>query len=124
MLVALEAVFIGVGAGLLAGIMGVGGGIVIIPGLVLLSGVGQHTAQAVSLAAIVATGVVGSVVNYRQRLVRLRTVIEVAPVALVFAFLGGTLATALEPERLARAFGLFQIGVGLWLVWNRGKRNA
>lgn len=116
-----ESVFIGVGAGLLAGMMGVGGGIVIIPGLVLLSGIGQHTAQGVSLAVIVVTGLVGTVVNHRQRFVHFRTVLAIAPAAVVFAFLGGTLATALEPERLARAFGLFQIGVGAWLFWRGGK---
>lgn len=121
---ALEAALVGIVAGLLAGIMGVGGGIVIIPGMVLLSGVGQHTAQGVSLAAIVVTGLVGSVVNYKQRFVRLRTVAAVAPAALLFAFLGGTLATTLEPERLARAFGVFQIGVGVWLVWRGGKKGS
>ncbi|MBI2918890.1 MAG: sulfite exporter TauE/SafE family protein [Chloroflexi bacterium] len=119
----IEGVLIGIGAGLLAGIMGVGGGIVIIPGLVLLGDVGQHTAQGVSLAVIVVTGVAGSVVNYRQRFIKLRTVVGVAPVALLFALLGGILATALEPERLARAFGLFQIGVGVWLVWGRGNKG-
>lgn len=118
----LEAGIIGVAAGLLAGMMGVGGGIVIIPGLVLLSGVGQHTAQGISLAAILVTGLVGSVVHYRQHFVRMPTVVAVAPAAVIFAFLAGTLATALNAEWLGRAFGLLQIAVGVRMLWP--KRNS
>ena len=46
---------LGVVAGAMAGLFGVGGGIVLVPGLVLLAGLGQHQAHATSLAAIIVT---------------------------------------------------------------------
>ena len=56
---------IGVGAGLLSGFMGVGGGIVIVPALVYLLGMNQHEAQGTSIAAVVLLPVgIFSVINY------------------------------------------------------------
>ncbi|MBI2866565.1 MAG: sulfite exporter TauE/SafE family protein [Chloroflexi bacterium] len=114
----LEAALIGLTAGVLAGVMGVGGGLIMIPGLVLISGVGQHTAQGVSLAVIVVTGLVGSFINLRQHQVRLGIVAAVAPAAAISAFLAGALATRLEADWLTRVFGLFLLAVGIRMfVW-------
>lgn len=51
---------VGVVAGVLSGLLGVGGGIVMVPGLVLLLGLSQHRAHATSLAAIVPIAVAGA----------------------------------------------------------------
>lgn len=57
--------FIGIGAGLLSGFMGVGGGIVIVPALVYILGMSQHAAQGTSIAAIMLLPVgILSVINY------------------------------------------------------------
>lgn len=56
---------IGIGAGLLSGFMGVGGGIIIVPALVYLLGMSQHAAQGTSIAAIMLLPVgILSVMNY------------------------------------------------------------
>lgn len=52
---------VGVGAGLLGGLLGVGGGVVIVPGLVWALGLSQHTATGTSLLAIVPIALVGAV---------------------------------------------------------------
>ena len=46
-------IFLGLGAGVISGLFGVGGGVVMVPGLVLLLGLGPHKAHATSVAAIV-----------------------------------------------------------------------
>lgn len=53
------AIAIGFAAGVASGLLGVGGGIVLVPGLVVALGTGQHQAHATSLAAIVPIGLVG-----------------------------------------------------------------
>lgn len=58
---------IGIGAGLLSGFMGVGGGIIIVPALVYLMGMSQHAAQGTSIAAIMLLPVgILSVINYNK----------------------------------------------------------
>jgi len=55
----------GVFTGFLSGMMGVGGGTVMVPAMVLLAGFGQHTAQGISLLAMVPAGGVGAFTHWR-----------------------------------------------------------
>jgi uncharacterized membrane protein YfcA len=57
------AIAIGLAAGVVAGLLGVGGGVLFVPGLVLFLGLDQHHAEATSLLAIVPVAIVGT---YRQ----------------------------------------------------------
>ena len=57
------AIAIGVAGGVIAGLLGVGGGVLFVPGLVIFLGLGQHQAEATSLLAIVPVAIVGT---YRQ----------------------------------------------------------
>ncbi|MCL2770125.1 MAG: TSUP family transporter, partial [Solirubrobacterales bacterium] len=57
------AIAIGVLAGMIAGMLGVGGGVLFVPALVLLLGLSQHEAEATSLLAIIPVALVGT---YRQ----------------------------------------------------------
>jgi uncharacterized protein len=118
---------LGLVAGVFSGLLGIGGGTIIIPGLVLLLGIEQHTAQGVSLAAMLIAAVSGSIVQYRQHNIDLRLVIFVAPAAAAFAFLGAYLAGLVSPFWLSRAFALLLLimGIGM-LISSRGepKTNA
>ena len=53
------AIAIGAAAGVIAGMLGVGGGVLFVPGLVFLVGLGQHEAEATSLLAIIPVAIVG-----------------------------------------------------------------
>ena len=57
------AIAIGLAGGIIAGLLGVGGGVVFVPGLVIFLGLGQHQAEATSLLSIVPVAIVGT---YRQ----------------------------------------------------------
>jgi uncharacterized protein len=109
-------------AGTLAGLFGVGGGILFVPTLVLL-GLGQLEAGATSLLAIVPTAAVAA---YRQRGrgtldVRSAIVIGVASFAGVEA--GVQVATRLDEGHLRRLFGVLLLAVAAQLAW-RCLRNA
>ena len=126
------AVGIGLGAGLLAGMLGVGGGLVLVPGMVLLLNVEQHTAQGVSLAVITVTALAGAVTHYRQQNVVLKVVLGIAPAAVLFGFLGGIVANLIDASLLRRIFGSLTILLGVLLLsggwprlwqWIRAMRN-
>lgn len=120
----LASIAIGLLAGFAAGMLGIGGGSIYVPALVLLMNEPQHIAQGVSLAAIVATALVGGVTHLRRGNVDLPTVAWVAPVAVVAAFGAALLADMLDPTVLRRIFAAVFIYFALTMIVGavRGER--
>lgn len=114
---------VGAAGGFLGGLLGVGGGVIFVPAMVLFLGEEQQVAQGVSLVAIVSTGLVGSVAHLRQDNVDAPVVAVVAPLAIVAALLGGWLANELPGDVLQRIFGAVILYVGgtmIWTAWRTG----
>jgi len=81
---------IGLTAGVVSGLFGVGGAILIIPGLVLLAGLSQHTAQGTSLAALLLpVGLLGALQYYKRGEVNLPYAAIIAVGLFLGAFVGG-----------------------------------
>jgi len=119
------AVAVGLVAGVISGVLGVGGGTISIPAMVLLLGVEQHTAQGVSLAAMMFTALVGAFIHYRQGNVKLSTVFLIIPGAVAFSYLGAWAAGHVTAEWLTRAFAIFLLLIGCrMLLFNRGGQSA
>ena len=97
---------IGLVGGFAGGLLGVGGGAIYVPALVLLLDEQQHLAQGASLAAIIATGLVGGLTHLRRQNVDVPTVVWVAPPAMIAGFGAAFLAAALDAEVLRRIFGV------------------
>lgn len=108
----LIALAIGLVGGTLSGLLGIGGGVILIPGMVLLLGVEQHLAQGVSLATIAVTASVGALVHHRQGNVRLDIALWMVPTAIIFSVLGAWLAAGLNPLWLRRGFALLLLVMG------------
>ncbi len=99
---------LGLVAGVVSGLFGVGGAIVIIPGLVLLAKMDQHTANGTSLAALLLpVGLLGFLQYYKRNQVNLTYAALVAVGLLLGAFVGAKLAGTLSDVALRRAFGVF-----------------
>ena len=113
----LSLVAIGVAAGVLSGMFGVGGGIVMVPALVVLAGFGQHRAHATSLAAIVPIAVVGALVFGRADAVNLLAAVALAAGSLLGVQGGTRLMDRLSDRRLAVAFGAFLVIVALLMFF-------
>jgi uncharacterized protein len=109
-------VSVGAAAGVLSGLFGVGGGIVMIPAMVILLSYGQQRAQATSLAAIPAIAVVGAAVFGRADSVDVVAAIMLAVGSLVGVQAGARLMHRLSDERLSIIFGLFLAVVALTLL--------
>jgi uncharacterized membrane protein YfcA len=106
---ALAIAALGVLAGVISGLFGVGGGVVFVPALTLILGRHQLQAEATSLAAIVPVALAGSWRQHREGLVRWRTAAIVGATSVVGVLAGAELATSLSNRALERAFGVFLV---------------
>jgi len=95
---------IGLVAGTVAASLGVGGGVVLVPALVIFFSFDQHLAQGTSLAVIVPTAVVGAWLHARAGRVVWRYVIPLGIAGVVGGFIGGGIALALGDALLRRLF--------------------
>jgi len=111
---------IGLCMGILSG-MAIGGGTLLVPALVILLGVSQHTAQGVCLAAFIPTAVVAVITHYRQDNVNIRLAACLTIGALIGAAAGASLANLTEAALLRKIFGFFLISMGLYELWGKVK---
>ena len=109
------ALCLGLGAGLLSGVFGVGGGILFVPTLVLL-GLGQVEASATSLLAIVPTAAVGAARQRSFGNLRLRAALLVGGVSVIGAEFGVQVATRIDEGVLRRLFGVLLLAVAAQLA--------
>lgn len=107
---------IGFVAGIAAGLLGIGGGALFVPGLVLFLGLSQLDAQSTSLLAIVPVAAVGAARQRRYGNVRLRDGILVGVLAAGGAFAGVLFSNALPERALEVSFAMLQLGVALQLA--------
>ena len=105
----LIAVGIGLVSGFLAGVAGVGGGIVIVPATVLLLGFTQHVAQGTSLLAIILTSIAATIINRKNRRVHLREAVMVGAGGVVGAVLASVAALGVDGRVLSALFGVFAV---------------
>ena len=112
----LLAVVLGLGAGLLAGMFGVGGGILFVPTLIAL-GLDHHEAIGTSLLAIIPTALVGTWRQGRYGNLRLRAALILGLAAAAAAQGGVVLAEALSDATLRRLFAGLLVLVGAQIAW-------
>lgn len=107
---------IGLAGGLSSGALGVGGGAIFVPGLVILLGTGQHEAQAASLNVIVVTALVGAFTHYRHGTADLRSAAWIVPAAVPAGVAGAMAAGQLDGAILQRIFAVVLVGVGTQML--------
>ena len=123
-MITLVALAVGLVAGVLGGMLGIGGGTVTVPAMVLGLDIEQHTAQGIALCAMLAAAVAGTVTHARQGHVKRNVFLLVAPAALAFTFLGAWAAGLVPADWLTRVFAvvLLVIGIKMLLFTRGGKR--
>lgn len=118
----LLALLLGVAAGVLAGLFGVGGGILFVPALLAL-GLGQLEAQGTSLLAILPTVLAGAWNQRRYGNLRPRTAVVVGLASIVGVEVGARLATELPEATLRRLFALLLFLVAAQLTWRTRRQT-
>lgn len=110
---------IGVLTGIISGLLGIGGGIVMVPAMVLILGLSQHLAQGTSLLVIVPTAAAGSITHLRLGNIRLPVAGWLALGGVAGAAAGAGLALLAPDEALRILFGLFLLYTGGRMIRQR-----
>lgn len=113
-------IIIGLLAGLLSGIMGVGGGVVMIPLMILLLGFNQHEAQGTSLAVLaVPVTFIAAYNYYGEGYVNWKYAALIAVFFVVGGFIGSKLAVNLDQKTLKRIFGAILLVIAVKMLWGK-----
>lgn len=119
-LVAVGLLLLGVLAGTLGGLFGIGGGILIVPALVLLLGYTQHKAQGTSLVALLApVGLLGLWNYWRENAADLVAGAWIAAGFVIGAYLGSKIALGLDEATMRRTFAAFLFAVSIYLFFKK-----
>ena len=110
------AVCLGLLAGVMSGLLGVGGGLLFVPLLVAL-GLGQVEAAGTSLLAIIPTAAVGALRQSRYGNLRVRPALVIGISSIVGVEVGVRLATSVPEHVLRRLFGVLLIAIAVQLAW-------
>src|SRR5690242_6200332 len=99
-------IIVGLAAGTLAGLVGVGGGVIIIPALVYILGFTQKEAQGTSLGILLLPVGILAVVNYyKQGYIDIKAVIIISLAFVLGGFFGSKLALSISQDTLRKVFG-------------------
>ena len=113
---------IGLSAGLLSGVFGIGGGILIVPALMYLLGFSQKLATGTSLAILLPpVGIAAVWEYYRHGNVDLRAALIIALMVLVGSWLGARIAAQLDVKILKTLFGVFLVLLGGYVIFDAFK---
>lgn len=112
----IEAILIGLAGGVVAGLLGVGGGALFVPALTVFLGLSQVDAEATSLLAIVPVALVGALRQRENGNVDVRTGAALGALGAAGAVAGAAIANAVPQRALEVAFALFILFVAARLV--------
>jgi hypothetical protein len=116
-------IIIGLSAGILSGLVGVGGGIVMVPLFVLFLGLTQHNAQGLSLAVMLPPVTFLAVYNYHAAgtggNIDWRIALTVSLLFAIGGFIGSKIALQIDQRMLRKIFGVFMLLVAVKLIFTK-----
>src|SRR5438132_4351837 len=118
------AVVIGRAAGLFSALLGVGGGLIMVPALVSLLRIRPHRAHGTSLAVIVPSAIAGVSQYAEQENVAWVVALLLAMGGVVGAVFGARLASRVKAPQLKQAFGLFVVTAGVLMLATQGGQGG
>ncbi len=111
---------LGLAAGVLSGVVGIGGGVIIVPALVFFFGLSQHNAQGTTVAMLVLpVGVLGAWVYYRNGFVDVPAAALLAAGFFLGSLAGAKIAVAIPALALEKFFGVMVVLIGLKMIFGR-----
>jgi uncharacterized membrane protein YfcA len=113
-------IFIGLLAGLLSGLVGVGGGILMIPLLIIFLGLTQHEAQGTALFAMLPPiGILAAMNYYKEGFVKWEYAAVIALAFVVGGYFGSKISLSLSPETVRRVFGVVMLIGAIKLIFSK-----
>ena len=102
-------------SGIISG-MGIGGGAILIPALILAENISQQTAQGINLTYFIPTAAIALFVHLKNKSIETKTALFLGAAGLPGAALGSYLAGNLSNDILRRMFGIFLLAVGIYEI--------
>ena len=113
-------IVIGILAGLLSGVVGVGGGLIMIPLLIILLGLSQHQAQGTSLAVMLPPiGILAAINYHKAGFVEWEYAMIIAVTFIIGGYFGSKYAVSLRPEIVKRVFGIVMLIGALKIIFSK-----
>ena len=113
-------IVIGILAGILSGVVGVGGGLIIIPLLIILLGLSQHEAQGTSLAVMLPPiGILAAINYHKAGFVKWEYAMIIAITFIIGGYFGSKYAVTLRPDILKRVFGIVMLIGALKIIFSK-----
>lgn len=113
-------IVIGILAGILSGVVGVGGGLIVIPLLVVLLGLSQHESQGTSLAMMLPPiGILAAINYHKAGFVKWEYAIIIAFSFIIGGYFGSKYAVSLKPDMLKRIFGIIMLIASFKMIFTK-----
>jgi len=111
-------IIIGIAAGMMGGMVGVGGGIIIVPALIFFLGFSQKMAQGTSLGILLLpVGILGVFQYYKQGYVDMKVVLIISLAFLIGSFFGSKIALSLPQETVKKIFAVLMMLVAVKMLF-------
>ncbi len=120
--IVIQMLLIGLVAGVAGGMFGIGGGAIMVPAMVLLTGMDQKFATGTSIAAqILPIGILGAMVYYRNGNLNIKYAVLIAVGLVVGNLFGALFANQpfISSETMKKLYGIFLLLIGLRYLWGR-----
>ena len=118
-------ILVGIAAGMLSGLVGVGGGIIIVPALIFFLGFSQKMAQGTSLGILLLpVGILGVIQYYKQGYIDWKVVLVISAAFLFGSYFGRKIALRLPQDTIKKIFAVFMILIAIKLLFFDKKKTA
>lgn len=113
-------IIIGIAAGIFSGLIGVGGGLIMIPLFVLFIGLNQHEAQGLSLAVMLPPVTLLAALNYHQAgAINWKMALIVSSFFIIGGYFGSKFALKIDQQTLRKVFGIVILIVALKMIFGK-----
>ena len=116
-------IIIGFLSGIISG-MGIGGGTLLIPSLVLFTNLNQQQSQAINLVVFIPTAIVALIIHFKNKNISFKIAIPLILFGLIGSFIGSNLAVNISSLILRKAFGVFLFLMGLYELFYKKNKEA
>lgn len=117
----MKLLFIGLLSGIISG-MGIGGGTILIPALIIFSSLNQHQAQGINLTVFIPIAIVALITHYKKKNIDIKTSIPVIITGLIGAFIGSSIAINMTSSLLRKIFAVFLFIMGTYEIFGKTKK--
>lgn len=111
---------IGIVTGVMAGIFGIGGGLIVIPALVYIMGLSQQAAQGTSLAMMLPPiGLIAAFNYYKAGYVNIKFALILAATFMIGSYFGSKIAVSISQDLLKKMFGILLLAVAIKILLSK-----